>query len=221
MKAIYDSVWHNPVLFWAAGLLFFALLARRLAPLHGFLLLFGVEIVADAYLTGGLTPLAQGTTAATLASVLFVILGDLRYFWLLERVAQGASFTAASVVGRAVAMSLVVPVVAFVVPRALPSLFTELRHTFLFYELLLLAASLLLLATRVRQVAATGPAWAHRYVLGLTRFEAAQYALWAVADVVILLGVDAGHGLRLVPNAMYYALFMPFALLTAPDEARG
>ena len=66
------------VLFWAAGLLFFALLARRLSPLHGFLLLFGVEIAADAYLTGGLTPLAGGTTAATLASVLFVILGDLR-----------------------------------------------------------------------------------------------------------------------------------------------
>jgi hypothetical protein len=37
------------------------------------------------------------------------------------------------------------------------------------------------------------------------------YALWAAADVLILAGVDAGWGLRAVPNQLYYSLTVPFA----------
>jgi hypothetical protein len=44
--------------------------------------------------------------------------------------------------------------------------------------------------------------------------------LWASADVIILAGVDAGFGLRLAPNIMYYVGFVPFAWLTAPEELR-
>jgi len=39
----------------------------------------------------------------------------------------------------------------------------------------------------------------------------AYYALWASADVLILRGVDAGWGLRALPNQLYYAWFVPFA----------
>ena len=52
----------------------------------------------------------------------------------------------------------------------------------------------------------------------LTQFEIAQYVLWAGADVVILSGHDVGYLLRLLPNAMYYALFVPFAWWSAPEE---
>jgi DNA polymerase-3 subunit chi len=34
----------------------------------------------------------------------------------------------------------------------------------------------------------------------------------ASADVLILMGVDAGWGLRVIPNQLYYAFFVPFAV---------
>ena len=41
-------------------------------------------------------------------------------------------------------------------------------------------------------------------------YVAAYYALWATCDVLILLGVDEGWALRMVPNQLYYALWVPF-----------
>ena len=46
-----------------------------------------------------------------------------------------------------------------------------------------------------------------RSTLGLV---GAYYGLWAAADVLILCGVDAGWLVRLVPNQLYYGLFVPF-----------
>ena len=40
-----------------------------------------------------------------------------------------------------------------------------------------------------------------------------------MCDVLILTGTDFGYGLRLVPNALYYGLFVIFAALRAPAEA--
>jgi hypothetical protein len=55
---------------------------------------------------------------------------------------------------------------------------------------------------------------ARRAVFALTGYEIVQYALWATADVVILWAKsDAGFAIRLVPNLMYYAFFVPFALV--------
>jgi hypothetical protein len=42
-------------------------------------------------------------------------------------------------------------------------------------------------------------------------YVAVYYALWALADVLILVGrLDAGWGLRVIPNQLYYALYLPF-----------
>ena len=88
MKAVYESPWHNPFLSWVAGAVFLIVLARRLPFFHAFALLFTVEIMADALLTGGWSPLGPGaSTAASVSAVAFVVLGDWRYFLLLERYA--------------------------------------------------------------------------------------------------------------------------------------
>jgi hypothetical protein len=50
-------------------------------------------------------------------------------------------------------------------------------------------------------------------------FEIVQYALWALADVLILSGMSWGFLLRIVPNSLYYAFFLPFVWWTAPREA--
>ena len=41
------------------------------------------------------------------------------------------------------------------------------------------------------------------------RTSAIYYALWAVADVLILAGRDVGWALRIVPNQLYYAFWVP------------
>jgi hypothetical protein len=108
-----------------------------------------------------------------------------------------------------------------VLPRVFPGAITQPRQTFLLYEALFLALALGLLTLALPRVRASGVAApVHRYLQELTVFEAVQYGLWAAADVAILAGHDAGFGLRLVPNFMYYAGFLPFALLRAPREAR-
>ena len=61
--------------------------------------------------------------------------------------------------------------------------------------------------------------------LGLRRvlgYVAVYYALWASADVLILYGgLDVGWLLRVVPNQLYYAFFVPFAWWTlSPVLAR-
>jgi hypothetical protein len=47
-----------------------------------------------------------------------------------------------------------------------------------------------------------------RAVLG---FVVLYYVLWALADILALNGEDRGWALRMVPNQLYYGLFVPFA----------
>ena len=51
-----------------------------------------------------------------------------------------------------------------------------------------------------------------RTLRALAGYSAAYYALWASADLVILvLGRDAGWALRVVPNQLYYGGWVVFA----------
>lgn len=60
-----------------------------------------------------------------------------------------------------------------------------------------------------------------RWALALTGFVLGQYALWVAADLLILAGADLGFGLRLLPNALYYAAFLPFVYAAAPAAERS
>lgn len=215
-KALYDSPWHHPGAAWIAGALVVAAIAARRPRLAALLLLLEIEILADALFTGALSPIPPAATASTVLAIAFVILGDLRFFYLLERQRSGRMRALAEAVG----WSLLVPVLS-AVPRALwPSAFADSRWVFLVYELMFFGVALLALAlTRRRHAPGPIRAWLTR----LCAFELVQYGLWATADVIILAGApggDAGFGLRFVPNLMYYAGFVPFVMQTAPEEAR-
>ncbi len=57
----------------------------------------------------------------------------------------------------------------------------------------------------------------------VTRFVIAYYALWVVADAVILTtGADVAFLLRVLPNVLYYGGLVPAIAWAAPvaDEAR-
>jgi hypothetical protein len=213
-QAIYNHPWHNPGLFLLAGAAFVAALARRQAWLMGYFTVFAFEIVADAMTTGELSPLA-GSRWLTPVAITFVILGDLRFFLLLERFAEAVPRKlGAGAWARVLGFSLLVPVASTVVRLAFG--IQEGRVTFLIYEIMFLVLALVLrFAVLPRRADSPFRSW----LLLLCTFECVQYGLWALADVIILSGIDAGFLLRLLPNTLYYALFLPFALWKAPREA--
>jgi hypothetical protein len=243
-RAIYDSPWHNPALFFLVAAAVLVVVARRLAFLSAWLVLFAVEIALDAYLTGGWSPLLQRHAALIgLVAVPFVILGDMRFFLLVARygaagprAAPGAS-PGARAYAAAVAWSFLVPVTAFGTSKVLPRYFAgEIggRRLFLLYETLFIAVALawrfaILPRWLARDRAPTGAGAAlprvtdgvRRWLLAVASFELGMYAAWALADVIILAGADVGFGVRLVPNVMYYAAFLPFVYWTAPREVRA
>ena len=49
------------------------------------------------------------------------------------------------------------------------------------------------------------------YLRAVMTYVAVYYFLWALADVLILIGGwDLGWALRILPNQLYYAFFVPF-----------
>jgi hypothetical protein len=219
-ERIYASPLHDPLFFWLAAAVFVVVLAARLPFLAGFLVVFAFEIAADALATGGLSPVPKDAPWGTPLAVAFVILGDFRYFLLVERyVAKGRSLSA--VFASAAAWSFAVPVASFALRSAVPSLAAPPRVTFLTYELMFLALALALRLAVLPRRAAQAPADVRRWLHEVTAFEIVQYGLWALADILILSGAQEGFLLRLAPNAMYYALFLPFVLLRAPAPLRA
>ncbi|MBM4376889.1 MAG: hypothetical protein FJ095_17540 [Deltaproteobacteria bacterium] len=219
-ESIYGSPYHHPYFFWAAGLpVLVGLLAwarlgsHRIVHLRWLLPLFQVAILLDAWLTAPTSPLA-GTVAQNVA-IAFVVLGDARYFLLLEHLGKGRPLARAS--AYALAWSLLIPVASLV--AKLYS--TQRRVIFLTYESMFAVLALGLALVVVPRLP-EGPG--RTYLRWLTWFEVVQYVTWASADVLILAGFDAGYLLRLVPNAMYYVVFVPFAWRVRPlalDAATG
>lgn len=217
-QALYDSRWHHPGVAWLVGAAFIAWLAMR-APrgsLRVVLLALAAETVLDAWLTGGLSPLASDGPWAQPISIAFVIAGDLRLFLLLERF-RTPQATWRSALLRAVPLAFVVPVLQAIAIRTWPSAFDVPRKIYLVYEVLFCGLAALLLASRRAVRQASGAAgW---YATRLTVLFLAQYGLWVVSDVLILHGESWALGLRLIPNTIYYAAFLVAAARWAPEEA--
>ncbi len=228
LQGFYESAWQQPNLLGALGLLLggaaaWAASRRRPTDLRQAFLarwtqLFALEALLDCVLTGYSSPLGQNTPAMTVAAVVFVIVGDLRLYLLLARLSR-PHWSAVALV-EALAASLAPSLVIAALKRLAPWLVANGRHIFLIYELTALIPLALwgfvLLPGRLRDAPED-----RRWLRGAVAFFAAQYALWASADVGILAGADLAWGLRVVPNAMYYALFVAWVWRTAPKGLRG
>lgn len=220
-QRIYDSAWHQPIAAWAVGLATLALLAGGLRRdrLRAIGVLLALEIMLDAYCTGALTPLRSGAPLTTGLALLFVIVGDWRFFFLVERARppRGIQKRASAVQAAfsALALALVVPLTTLVGRVAVPSLFTSDRMLYLVYELAMLPV-IGAVSWRVARSFHRGPARA--FLLGLCAYEAALYALWALGDIVIIVAGDVGYLPRLVANLMYYGGFVPLVVARAPSE---
>lgn len=217
-KVISESAWHHPGLAFALCAIAAVVVLRRVppGPLRSALLVFTAMTALDAWLTGALMPLPHGSQLAQNVSIAFVILGDLRLFVLLERFRNERSWRVA--IALAVIFSFAVPIAQAIAIRSAPDTFNELRRIYLVYETFfaVLAATLLILRYPSRSASTPALGW---YATSLVAFFLVQYALWIACDVLILSGFEFGYGLRLVPNALYYGLFLVFAAVRAPVEA--
>lgn len=214
-QAIYNSPWHHPFASWLATgalALWLWLRGQSLWPrLRAFVGVFALEMALDAWWTGGWAPVPASHPLSQPLAILFVILGDYRFFALVEL--QRSPGARGWLVG--LGWTMVVPLLHGLCIRLFPHLFADLRVVFLAYEV----AQAAVVGLWWRQRGAGLPEQVRPWLAAVTTFELAQYLLWATADVVILAGLEVGHGLRLLPNLMYYAGFLAFVVWRSPRPA--
>lgn len=198
-----------PLLPWLATPIVLLAALRRQGFLRAWGILFAILIAVDAWCAGAFAPFPSTSRWAMLTGVVFVIVGDFRYFLVVEarRRRPGRAF--------AIALGL-----AFVVPlasqalRMSPWAARDLRVVYLVYEVAFVA--LLLAYGALLGRAST------RFERRLLGFELAQYGAWASVDALLLATKQPVlHVVRVVPNVLYYVAFVPFALASveARDEA--
>ena len=225
-QALYDSEQQGFYALIAAPALFLIYRLVRGRPTGGLLpaaasfvdayaVVFAVETILDPVIGGPVAHalgIADGPVATVLL-VLFVLLGDFRVYLLLFAllaVAAGRRWTVA--IGRAAAWTLIVPASAYAANRALHAVVSSADPSSIWpiYETLFLAIALLLRARIVdTRVVPLRPAL-HRYLRAVLLYVAVYYALWLVADLLIQIGgFDIGWLLRVLPNQLYYALWVP------------
>ena len=138
----------------------------------------------------------------------FVLLGDFRVFLLVLGVAEPDRPVAATI-ARAAGWTMVVPIVAWSTYRVALAKAGPLDEQVLWlvYEVAFVA---LMLWWRHRRLPDRRPI-ALRYLRAVVAYVAVYYALWGIADVLILGGLDAGWGLRVLPNQLYYSFWVPVA----------
>jgi len=188
---------------------------------------FAVETIVDPVVTGpGVRWLGlAGGPLADAVMLPFVLLGDFRVFVLLLVVAVPDA-PVGRTIACAAAWTCVVPLVAWPLTQLLAARHPGLPDgvLWLLYETAFAALALGWRAWIVpARVPATRPG-VRAYLRMLCAYAAGYYALWAVADLVILAGADVGWGLRIVPNQLYYAFWLPvgaggfFAARYAPSS---
>lgn len=216
MKAIYDSPWHHPLVAYVAGIALLCFVVRRLPFLYAYLVTFTVTILADATATGSWSPIPIGTTAYTVFSVLFIVLGDLRYFLFAERVSH-PNDTLSRVLTWSIGVSLIMPVTSGVLTRVVPAMQND-RVLYMVYEAVM--GCIVLGLDRARYASSDAAPDVRQWVHRVSLLFATLYFGWAISDLLILRGVEAGHLLRVVPNVLYYGAFLPFVFATAPSAMR-
>ena len=176
---------------------------------------FCIETLLDPIATGPVLELLDlGSGAASAVMVCFVILGDLRVFLLVFQLLDPERRVGRSLAFAALA-SLFVPIVAYSGNALVEWFRPELtgQRLWLIYELSFLAVALFLRNTLVPR-RASDPRLG-RFLRACLTYVAAYYALWASADVLILFAkLDAGWLLRVLPNQLYYAFWIPFVWMS-------
>jgi hypothetical protein len=176
---------------------------RAAGFVRGWAVAFALQTIVD--------PLA--VSLAGMPMIPFVLLGDFRVFLLLLGVMEPDAPLPRTFL-RAAAWTLVVPAVTLVTYRLVQIAAGPQPEQILWliYECAFAALALWWRARRVGR---------DRFLRAVLAYVCAYYSLWALSDVLILAGWDAGWALRIVPNQLYYAFWVPvvWALFFSPRYA--
>ena len=173
---------------------------------------FALETILDPIATGPLShALALPDAGKQAVMLLFVLLGDWRVLLVVFALAYRPERRARAFAHSA-ALTCMVPIFAYLTDFRLRFLWPELpgQVLWLVYELGFAALALVLRGPLLPRLAAGARDAERRLLRAILAWAACYYLLWAGADVLILAGFDAGWGLRIVPNQLYYAFTVPF-----------
>lgn len=225
-ESMYWSWWNHPLACWIGAALLLPLVLRRLSFLHAYMVLCLALTCADAMITGMWSKLGgESSPLFGALSFWFVIVGDWRVHWLVQRQAHSsaaAPWGGGAAAWRAALICLIPTVTLKLANYAFPVALSQTRIIYLSYELIALAIMTVIQGVYLGQWLSGRPASHIKWARGVLAFAQVQYALWALADMIILSGYDVGFALRIIPNVMYYALYLPVVWALAPEEeARG
>jgi mono/diheme cytochrome c family protein len=211
LEQVYGSAWHLPAVTLLAVSILFVFMARKVPFIVGYSTIFAWLIFLDAWINGALSPIPPGSR--TVFEITFIVLGDWRFFLFFERYSMGG--LNAERWFRALLTACITPLLALGLLVATPEL--NMRVLFLFFECVMFTIVLIFKFVILprRRVADAGN---QSFVAALTRFELLQYALWIVADILLLSGQSWAMVIRLTANIFYYSLFIPFVWWRAPDS---
>ena len=179
-------------------------------------LCFAVLTMIDPICTGPVADLAlfQSTRVPLLIMFFFVLLGDFRVLFLAISVARPEQARTRRL-GWASAVTLIVPVATGLVYGTLDRLIEHLHGQWLWmiyeagFALLCIGLSRRWLPRSL--AGASGAEARIDYLRDVFAYSTAYYVLWLSADALIVLGdLDLGWALRVVPNQLYYAFWVPF-----------
>jgi hypothetical protein len=174
---------------------------------------FALESIFDAVATN---PLSRwlgiaDRPAGTAVLLFFVLLGDFRVFFLVFRFAEPRR-ALSRVAARAARWTLPVPLTAWSIDAVLRLFHPALpeQAIWLVYEIAFLVLALWIRARALDAWLPRGEP--HRRALrAIVAYAATYYGLWVAADgLILILGLDLGWGLRVVPNLLYYGFYVPF-----------
>ena len=192
-------------------------MAPRAAPfVRAYAVVFALETMLDPFAGG---PLLRwlglaGGGAQTAVMVLFVLVGDFRVFLLASVLGAPAGDGRLRVrdVAAACGWTLVVPIVAVAGEAAVRATVVAPpeQAIWIVYEIAFVVMALVWRHAIVPARVPPERVAVRAYLQALWGYVAIYYALWAAADLLIVAGLDAGWALRLVPNQLYYAWYVPF-----------
>lgn len=186
--------------------------------LYAYCVVFALETILDPIATGPLTQWCNAAESSLGTAILltFVLLGDFRVYLLIFRIARLAQIerSIAQVVLESAAWTFLVPIFAYAVDSALHHARPDLpeQTIWLVYELGFLCMAIWLRVDGIRRRVPEGAT--RRGLEAVAAYAAVYYALWATADVLILVfAQDVGWALRVIPNQLYYSFYLPFVYI--------
>lgn len=218
-ESFYTSFWQHPLLLWVFPVIFWARARPSGTYFERAVVVFLALTILDPLMTGPVPSLfAWPAEVANGVMLFFVLLGDFRFFFFVERFSCPDRGAPQSYVV-AVAVTFVVPLLQAGLIALFPSAFENSRHTFLAYELLFLVLALVYRFAVLPRRNLTSET--RKWMNAITAYAMLYYGLWATADMMILAGSDLGFLLRVLPNVLYYGAFLPFVYVTAPVSLKA